>query len=122
MIFSAISAVYFASADANVGDKQDYALVLEDYEIADYEKGVVVINPNGNEEPVTKGKFMPKILGDHTIKYKNGKTTLTVIKNKPQISFTFDGEIKTEYKAGELLELVKASVNEGVGGYTRYRV
>ena len=122
MIFSATSAVFFALADVGDGDKQDYALVLEEYEIADYEKGVVVINPNGKEEPVTKGKFLPKILGDHTIKYKNGKTILTVIKNKPEISFTFDGEIKTEYKAGELLEIVKATVNEGVGGYTRYRI
>ena len=83
MIFSATSAVFFALADVGDGDKQDYALVLEEYEIADYEKGVVVINPNGKEEPVAKGKFLPKILGDHTIKYKNGKTILTVIKNKP---------------------------------------
>ena len=42
MIFSATSAVFFALADVGDGDKQDYALVLEEYEIADYEKGVEI--------------------------------------------------------------------------------
>ena len=101
---------------------QDYAIVLEDYEIANYNKDVTVINPNGKTEEVADGKFLPRIIGDYSIKYPNGITKLTVLKTRPEITFNIDGEVKTEYKAGDLLELKKATVSGGVGGYSQYQI
>ena len=94
---SLIGAFSVASAEELPAVKgQDYAIVLEDYEIANYNKDVTVINPNGKTEEVADGKFLPRIIGDYSIKYPNGITKLTVLKTRPEITFNIDGEVKTE--------------------------
>lgn len=120
---SLIGAFSVASAEELPAVKgQDYAIVLEDYEIANYNNGVTVINPNGKTEEVADGKFLPRIIGDYSIKYPNGITKLTVLKTRPEITFNIDGEVKTEYKAGDLLEITRATVSGGVGGYSQYQI
>ena len=106
-----------ATAAAN-----DYALVLNDYTIANTTGLTGITDPNGNKVEHKDGVFMPLCVGEYQIVYSDRRETLRVLRDYPTVSFEYAFGFSDGYSTGDTLYLPEAKIESVIGVYENYSV
>ena len=100
----------------------DYAIVLNDYTIANTAGLTGITDPNGNSVEHKDGVFMPLCVGEYRIVYSDRSETLRVLRDYPTVSFEYEFAFSDGYSTGDSLYLPRAKIESVIGVYENYSV
>ncbi len=110
-----------AQTDLDSIVETDYVLVLNDYE-PKIEGLTKILDPNGKEIQIKRGKFTPLCVGQYKIYYGVLYKSLIVLRDNPAVDFNYSSTIASSYGTGDTLKLPTADIESIIGTYENYYV